>query len=67
MIKYYFSNAPANTPAQEFVRLSGMRWPIETMFEEARGEVGLDHYEMRRWLGWHHLMLLVSLVHHFLV
>ena len=66
-IKFYFSNAPAATPLIEFVRLSGMRWPIETIFEEAKGEVGFDHYEMRSWLGWHHHMLLVSLAHHFLV
>ncbi len=67
VIKYYLSNAPAQTPLSEFVRISGMRWPIETIFEEAKGEVGLDHYEMRSWLGWHHHMLLVSLAHHFLV
>lgn len=66
-LKFYFSNAPANTPLIEFVRVSGMRWPIETIFEEAKGEVGFDHYEMRSWLGWHHHMLLVSLAHHFLV
>jgi SRSO17 transposase len=59
IVKYYFSNAPIDTPLNEFVRLSGMRWPIETLFEEAKGEVGLDHYEMRSWLGWHHHMLLV--------
>jgi SRSO17 transposase len=67
VIKYYLSNAPTQTPLREFVRLSGMRWPIETIFEEAKGEVGLDHYELRSWLGWHHHMLLVSLAHHFLV
>jgi len=67
VIKYYFSNAPADTPLSEFVHMSGMRWPIETIFEEAKGEVGMDHYEMRSWLGWHHHMLLVSLAHHFLV
>jgi SRSO17 transposase len=66
-VKFYFSNAPVNTPLQEFVRISGMRWPIESIFEEAKGEVGMDHYEMRSWLGWHHHMLLVSLAHHFLV
>lgn len=66
-IKYFFSNAPLKTPLNEFVRISGMRWPIETIFEEAKGEVGMDHYEMRSWLGWHHHMLLVSLAHHFLV
>ena len=66
-IKYFFSNAPVNTPLEEFVRISGMRWPIETIFEESKGEVGMDHYEMRSWLGWHHHMLFVSLAHHFLV
>ena len=66
-IKYFFSNAPFSTPLSEFVRISGMRWPIETIFEEAKGEVGMDHYEMRSWIGWHHHMLLVSLAHYFLV
>ena len=67
VIKYYFSNAPATTPLIEFVRISGMRWPIETTFKESKGEVGFDHYEMRSWLGWHHHMLLVSMAHYFLV
>jgi SRSO17 transposase len=67
IVKYYFSNAPARTPRIQFVRLSGMRWPIESIFEEAKGEVGFDQYEMRSWLGWHHHMFLVSLAHHFLV
>lgn len=66
-LKFYFSNAPATTPVAELVRISGMRWPIETIFEEAKGEVGFDHYELRSWLGWHHHMLLTSLAHHFLV
>jgi len=66
-IKFYFSNAPADTPLVEFVRISGMRWPIETIFEEAKGEVGFDHYETRSWIGWHHHMLLSALAHHFLV
>ena len=66
-IKYFFSNAPISTLLSEFVRISGMRWPIETIFEEAKGEIGMDHYEMRSWIGWHHHMLLVSLAHHFLV
>jgi SRSO17 transposase len=66
-LKFYFSNAPANTPLLELVRLSGLRWPIEMIFEESKGELGFDHYETRSWLGWHHHMLLVSLAHHFLV
>ncbi len=66
-VKYFFSNAPVSIPLAELVRVCGMRWPIETIFEEAKGEVGMDHYEMRSWIGWHHHMLLVSLAHHFLV
>jgi SRSO17 transposase len=67
VLKFYFCNAPVETPLIEFVRISGMRWPIETIFEEDKGEIGLDHYETRSWLGWHHHMLLVALAHHFLV
>jgi len=66
-LKFYFSNAPADIPVLDLVRISGMRWPVETIFEEGKSEVGFDHYETRSWLGWHHHMLLVSLAHHFLV
>jgi SRSO17 transposase len=66
-LKFYFSNAPADIPLLDLVRISGMRWPVEIIFEEGKGEIGFDHYETRSWLGWHHHMLLVSLAHHFLV
>lgn len=66
-LKFYFSNAPADIPLLELVRLSGLRWPIEIIFEEGKGELGFDHYETRSWLGWHHHLWLVSLAHHFLV
>ena len=66
-VKFYFSNASADIPLLDLVRISGMRWPVEIIFEEGKGEIGLDHYETRSWLGWHHHMLLVSLAHHFLV
>jgi len=66
-VKYFLSAAPADTPSAELVRVSGMRWPIECCFEEGKGEVGLDHYELRFWRGWHHHMTLVILAHHFLV
>lgn len=65
--KYYLSNAPADTPLPDLVRVLGMRWPIESCFEEGKKEVGLDHYEVRTWRGWHHHMTLVLLAHHFLV
>ncbi|GIK42826.1 MAG: hypothetical protein BroJett011_66590 [Chloroflexota bacterium] len=44
-----------------------MRWPVEIIFEEGKGEIGFDHYETRSWLGWQHHLLLVALAHHFLV
>lgn len=66
-LKYYLSNAPADTPLAELIRVCGMRWPIECCFEEGKGEVGMDHYELRFWRGWHHHMVLVILAHHFLV
>jgi SRSO17 transposase len=65
--KFYLSNAPLETPLATFVRVSGMRWPIETCFAECKGELGMDHYELRFWRGWHHHMTLVFLAHHFLV
>jgi hypothetical protein len=65
--KYYLSNAPFTCSPSEFVRLSGMRWPIETAFEEGKGEVGMDHYETRTWRGWHHHMAQTFLAHFFLV
>jgi hypothetical protein len=65
--KFYVSNAPIETPLSTFVRVSGMRWPIETCFAECKGELGMDHYELRFWRGWHHHMTLVILAHHFLV
>jgi SRSO17 transposase len=65
--KYYLSNAPADTPLAELIRVCGMRWPIECCFEEGKGELGMDHYELRFWGGWHHHMTLVILAHHFLV
>jgi SRSO17 transposase len=65
--KYYLSNAPATTPLDGLVRVSGLRWPIEACFAEGRQELGLDHYETRSWRGWHHHLTLVLLAHHFLV
>ncbi len=65
--KFYLSNAPVETKLSTFVRVSGMRWPIETCFAECKGELGMDQYEVRFWRGWHHHMTLVILAHHFLV
>ena len=66
-IKCYLSNAPATCALPTLVRMSGWRWPVETALEEAKSELGMDHYETRTWRGWHHQMTLTFLAHHFLV
>jgi SRSO17 transposase len=63
---YYFSNAPPETPLGTLARVAGARWPIEQCFEEAKGETGLDHYEVRRYHGWYRHITLSLLAHTFL-
>ena len=65
--KTYVCNAPMATSLKTLVRLSGMRWPSETCFEEGKQYLGLGHYEVRSWRGWHHHMTLCLLAHFFLV
>ena len=66
-LKTYLSNAPADTALATLVRLSGMRWPIETCFEDGKQYLGMGDYEVRGWRGWHHHMTLCMLAHFFLV
>jgi SRSO17 transposase len=66
MYSYYISNAPVSTPWRTFVWLSSVRWAIEQCFEESKMELGMDHYEVRKYAGWHHHMLTTMLAHFFL-
>ena len=66
-VKFFLSNAPRTVPLHEFMRISGLRWPVETGLKESKGAVGMDQYETRTWLGWHHQMTLAILAHLFLV
>jgi SRSO17 transposase len=63
---YYISNAMGSTRLKSFVWLSGVRWAIEQCFEEAKTELGMDHYEVRKWPGWIHHMMTCMLAHFFL-
>jgi len=65
-LAYYVCFCPAATPLAELVRVAGTRWAIEEIFESAKGEVGLDHYEVRRWVGWYRHITLALLAHAFL-
>ena len=47
-------------------RLARLRWKIELDYKQLKGELGLDHYEGRSWLGWYHHTALVTAAHGFL-
>lgn len=66
-IHYSLSNAAPSVPVEEIVDAHDDRHRIEEMFELGNGEVGLDHYEVRSWIGWHHHMTLSLLALWFLV
>ncbi len=63
---FFISNAPRSTKLSTFVWLSGIRWAIEQCFEETKTELGMDHYEVRKFGGWHHHILTCMLAHFFL-
>ena len=63
---YWISNLPADTPLEQLARLARMRWKMELDYKQLKGELGLDHYEGRSWLGWYHHTALVTAAHGFL-
>ena len=63
---YFISNAQSAVRFQTLVWLSGLRWAIEQCFEETKTELGLDHYEVRKYMGWHHHILTCMMAHFFL-
>ena len=63
---YWVSNLPAHTEPERLARLARMRWSIELDYRQLKGELGLDHYEGRSYLGWHHHTALVTVAHAFL-
>ena len=65
-LAYYLSNAPAATPLLTLAQVAGARWRIEQAFEEAKGEAGLDEYEVRYWQSWHRHITLSLLAHSWL-
>ena len=65
-VKYYLSNAAPDVPLLVLAQVGHTRWPVEDCFLQGKQEVGLDAYEVRGWLGWHHHMTLVMLALWFL-
>ena len=65
-LAYYRGYSRADVGIADLAQVAGTRWAIEVGFEHAKGEVGLDQYEGRRWEGWHRHITLGLLAHAFL-
>jgi SRSO17 transposase len=63
---FYLTLSPDTVALSDLVRVAGTRWTIEACFEAAKGEVGLDQYEVRSWTGWHRHITLAMLAHAYL-
>ena len=66
-LKLSLTNAPPGLPLLLLGQVASRRWTIETGFEQTKGEVGLDEYEVRGWRGWHHHVALALLAGLFLL
>jgi SRSO17 transposase len=65
-LAYYVVSAPKKTSLEIIVKVAGARWAIEESFESAKGEVGLDQYEVRSWGGWYRHITLAMFAHAYL-
>ncbi|BDB59761.1 DDE transposase [Rhodococcus sp. RDE2] len=63
---FWLATLPEDTPLSELVRLAKIRWRIEHDYRELKTGLGLDHFEGRSWLGWHHHVTLVTAAHLFI-
>jgi len=63
---YWLANLPRNSGRERLARLARLRWTIELDYRQLKGELGLDHYEGRSYIGFHHHCALVSCAHAFL-
>ncbi len=64
---YYFSSLPPDTSLDALVRITTQRWRTERAYEDLKGELGLDHFEGRRFRGWHHHISVVLCCYAFAV
>jgi SRSO17 transposase len=64
-VKYWLASLPDDTSMVELVRLAKLRWRVEHDYRELKDALGLDHFEGRSFMGWHHHVTLVSVAHAF--
>lgn len=62
-IAYYLSNAPSETELLTLAQVASTRYTVEQCIEEAKGETGLDHYEVRYWHSWYRHITLSMMAH----
>ena len=65
-LKYFVSNAPAGTPLEELLRVAFSRWHIERCFQDEKGQLGLDHFECRRYIAIRRHLVITAISHLFL-
>lgn len=65
-LAYFAVFAPAQTTLAQLAEVAGRRWVIESCFEEAKAQVGLDEYEVRKWTGWYRHITLAMMAHAYL-
>lgn len=66
-LAFYRCWSPAPVTLATLVRVAGTRWAVEEQFQAAKGQVGLDHYQVRTWTGWHRFITLAMLALAFLM
>ena len=66
-VRYYLSHGGEEKQIGEMIHAANARHWVEDSFQQAKGETGMDHYEVRSWLGWHHHITLSLLALWFLV
>jgi SRSO17 transposase len=62
-IAYYLSNAPAEMSMLRMAQVASLRYTVEQCIEEAKGETGLDEYEVRHWHSWYRHITLSMMAH----
>jgi SRSO17 transposase len=64
---YWLAYGPAATTREELIRVCDARWRVEECFAQAKGEIGMDQYEVRTWTAWYRFVTLCLLAHAFLI
>ena len=65
--KYWLVTGPRRLSLVQLVRWAKARWRVEQDYAQLKNELGLDHFEGRRWLGWHHHVTMTTMAYGFLI